>query len=160
MCRFLPQTFNQLEKLEVLALNANNFEMMPRVLCDMDNLVDLRLGRNGITSLMRGETIQTTLDNGQVITMVVETFVLMSALRKLTVAMNELSDLPPDIWDVKLDHLNLRNNEDLKGDVADLSNLAQLRGLTIRNTAIDAEDIGFFLAEYLSKHYQKRLLQH
>ena len=111
MCRFLPQTFNQLEKLEVLALNANNFEMMPRVLCDMDNLVDLRLGRNGITSLMRGETIQTTLDNGQVITMVVETFVLMSALRKLTVAMNELSDLPPDIWDVKLDHLNLRNNE-------------------------------------------------
>ena len=29
---------------------------------------------------------------------------------------------------------------------------------TIRNTAIDAEDIGFFLAEYLSKHYQKRLL--
>ena len=84
---------------------------MPRVLCDMDNLVDLRLGRNGITSLMRGETIQTTLDNGQVITMVVETFVLMSALRKLTVAMNELSDLPPDIWDVKLDHLNLRNNE-------------------------------------------------
>ena len=111
MCRFLPQTFNQLEKLEVLALNANNFEMMPRGLCDMDNLVDLRLGRNGITSLMRGETIQTTLDNGQVITMVVEPFVLMSALRKLTVAMNELSDLPPDIWDVKLDHLNLRNNE-------------------------------------------------
>jgi ribosome biogenesis GTPase A len=29
---------------------------------------------------------------------------------------------------------------------------------TIRNTAIDAEDIGFFLAEYLSKHYRKRLL--
>lgn len=35
--------------------------------------------------------------------------------------------------------LNLRNNEDLKGDVADLSNLAQLRGLTIRNTAIGGE---------------------
>ena len=81
MCRFLPQTFNQLEKLEVLALNANNFEMMPRVLCDMDNLVDLRLGRNGIASLMRGETIQTTLDNGQVITMVVETFVQISLVK-------------------------------------------------------------------------------
>ena len=39
---FLPQTFNQLESLEVLALNANNFEMMPRVLCDMDRLVDVR----------------------------------------------------------------------------------------------------------------------
>jgi Leucine-rich repeat (LRR) protein len=108
---FLPQTFAQLEGLEVLALNANNFEMMPRVLCDMDRLVDLRLGRNGITSLMRGETIQTHLDNGQVITMVVETFKLMTDLKKLTVAMNELTDLPPDVWDVKLDHLNLRNNE-------------------------------------------------
>lgn len=39
---FLPQTFRQLELLEVLALNANNFEMMPRVLCDMDRLVDVR----------------------------------------------------------------------------------------------------------------------
>lgn len=39
---FLPQTFRQLEGLEVLALNANNFEMMPRVLCDMDRLVDVR----------------------------------------------------------------------------------------------------------------------
>ncbi len=28
---------------------------------------------------------------------------------------------------------------------------------TIRNTAIDAADIAFFLAEYLSKHYQQRL---
>jgi len=108
---FLPQTFRQLELLEVLALNANNFEMMPRVLCDMDRLVDLRLGRNGITSLMRGETIQTHLDNGQVITMVVETFKLMTDLKKLTVAMNELTELPPDVWDVKLDHLNLRNNQ-------------------------------------------------
>ena len=35
----------------------------------------------------------------------------MSSLKKLTVAMNELTDLPPDVWDVKLDHLNLRNNE-------------------------------------------------
>ncbi len=122
---FLPQTFRQLEGLEVLALNANNFEMMPRVLCDMDRLVDvrmkfhqhtnrfvqpslpltllrnsrgqLRLGRNGITSLMRGETIQTHLDNGQVITMVVETFKLMTDLKKLTVAMNELTELPPDV---------------------------------------------------------------
>ena len=46
---------------------------------------------------MRGETIQTHLDNGQVITMVVETFKLMTDLKKLTVAMNELTDLPPDV---------------------------------------------------------------
>ena len=32
--------------------------------------------------------------------------------------------------------LNLRNNEELKGNIADLSNLAELRGLTLRNTAI------------------------
>lgn len=59
--------------------------------------MQLRLGRNGITSLMRGETIQTHLDNGQVITMVVETFKLMTDLKKLTVAMNELTELPPDV---------------------------------------------------------------
>jgi hypothetical protein len=46
---------------------------------------------------MRGETIQTHLENGQVITMVVETFKLMTDLKKLTVAMNELTELPPDV---------------------------------------------------------------
>lgn len=30
--------------------------------------------------------------------MQVETFVLMTSLRKLTVAMNELTELPPDVW--------------------------------------------------------------
>ena len=36
----------------------------------MENLVDLRLGRNGIKTLVRGETITTYLDNGQSLTVV------------------------------------------------------------------------------------------
>ena len=56
---------------------------------------------------MRGETIQTHLDNGQVITMVVETFKLMTDLKKLTVAMNELTELPPDVGILRLSPLRL-----------------------------------------------------
>ena len=108
---FLPNNFDNLTTLEVLSLNANNFSKMPRVLSHMTSLIDLRLGRNGILSLMEGEVIDTHLDDGRVITMKVETFKLMSNLRKLTVAMNELTELPPDMWDVRLDHLNLRNNQ-------------------------------------------------
>jgi hypothetical protein len=46
---------------QVLALNANHFEVMPRVLSAMESLVDLRLGRNGIQTLMRCESRPRTL---------------------------------------------------------------------------------------------------
>eukprot|EP01050_Picozoa_sp_SAG11_P035309 SAG11_NODE_12882_length_681_cov_1.039519_1_plen_75_part_10 len=43
---------------------------------------------------MEGEVIDTHLDDGRIITMKVETFKLMINLRRLTVAMNELTALP------------------------------------------------------------------
>jgi hypothetical protein len=42
--------------------------------------------------------VEAYLDNGQTMTMVVETFKLMTSLKKLTVAMNELTELPPVRW--------------------------------------------------------------
>ncbi len=125
----LPESFANLESLEVLSLTDGIFEEIPSVLDKLPNLSKLRLGYNQIKNVLELpemanlETLE--LHNNEIVE-ITGSIQTLQKLNGLFLDNNKLSSLPSEIGTLtQLEQLSVRNNNltDLPVELFDCSSL-------------------------------------
>lgn len=115
----LPIEFQQLEKIEFLALNKNKFRIIPEAVTRLPRLTTLYLHNNKISDICRN------VEN-------------MKSLKFLGLQFNRIKKLPPHLFRIQnLKYLNLSNNliDELPNSVSNVGH--SLKGLWLSNNDIE-----------------------
>jgi len=115
----LPIEFQQLEKIEFLALNKNKFRIIPEAVTRLPRLHTLYLHNNKISDICRN------VEN-------------MKSLKFLGLQFNRIKKLPPHLFRIQnLKYLNLSNNliDELPNSVSNVGH--SLKGLWLSNNDIE-----------------------